>query len=36
LLINDGVSKKDITTIKEDPYNTYANIAIVNKLLKKK
>ena len=36
LLINDGVSKKDITTIKEDPYNTYENIAVVNKLLKKK
>jgi uncharacterized SAM-binding protein YcdF (DUF218 family) len=35
LLINDGVSKKDITTIKEDPYNTYENIAVVNKLLKK-
>ena len=35
LLINDGVSKKDIITIKEDPYNTYENIAIVNKLLKK-
>ena len=35
LLINDGI-KKDIVVMKEDPYNTYENIIVVNKYLKKK
>ena len=28
--------KKDIVVMKEDPYNTYENIIVVNKYLKKK
>ncbi len=36
LLINDGIEKKDIIIMKEDPYNTYENIVVVNDYLKKK
>ena len=35
LLINDGI-KKDIIIMKEDPYNTYENIIVVNEYLMKK
>ena len=36
LLINDGIKKKDIIIMKEDPYNTYENIIVVNEYLMKK
>ena len=36
LLIYDGIKQKDITIIKEDPYNTFENIKVVNDYLKKK
>ena len=35
LLINDGIENKDITIMKEDPYNTYENIIVVNDYLMK-
>ncbi len=36
LLINDGIKKEDIIVIKEDPYNTYENIKVINNYLQKK
>ena len=36
LLINEGISKKDVFVIQEDPYNTFENIIVVNNFLKKK
>ena len=35
LLINDGIENKDITIMKEDPYNSYENIIVVNDYLMK-
>ena len=35
LLINDGMSKNDIILMSGDPYNTYENIYLINKFLKK-
>ena len=36
LLVSEGVNKEDIIVIKEDPYNTYENIQVVNNFLQKK
>ena len=36
LLISDGINKKDIIIMDDDPYNTYENINVVNEFLKKK
>ena len=33
LLINEGIKKEDIIIMKEDPYNTYENIIVVNNYL---
>jgi len=36
LLISEGISKNDIIIMKDDPYNTYENIKVVNNYLKKR
>ena len=33
LLISEGINKKDIIIMKDDPYNTYENIKVVNDFL---
>ena len=35
LLISEGIVKEDIIVLKEDPYNTFENIKVVNNYLKK-